>query len=214
MTGEVVPSGALPGPALDDEREPLLWQLNDAYIITQIRSGLMIVDQNAAHERILYEKAMQSLNDGFGLSQQLLFPHTHDLNPADYELLKELLPELKSLGFVIDLFSGRSLVIRGVPTDIRPGDEKSVLEEVLEQYKSYRDTLQLKRRELLARSIARRGAIRQNTRLSRKEMRALIDQLFSCEMPYAGPHGKPTMIQITMDELSKRFGRGGASSGL
>lgn len=211
--GQLLPSDALPGAGELKEREPLLWQLNDTYVLTQIRSGLMIVDQNAAHERILYETALQRLNDGFGLSQQLLFQHTHELAPADFELLKELLPELKSLGFDLEVFSGRTVVIRGVPTDIRPGDEKSVLEEVLEQYKTYRESLRLQRRELLARSMARRGAIRNHTRLSPKEMRGLIDQLFQCEAPFTSPSGRPTMIKITLEELRARFAGGGASRG-
>lgn len=186
--------------------ESLMWQVHDRYILTQIHSGLMILDQNAAHERILYERAMQSIRSGFGLSQQLLFPHTIDPSPADYELLRELAPDLRSLGFDLEYFSGRSVVVRGVPADIRTGDERSILEDVLEQYKTYRDTLRLKGRESLARSIARRSAIGPGKRLSPKEMRALIDQLFQCEMPYANPHGRPTLIKVSLEELEKRFG--------
>lgn len=187
--------------------DSLMWQMHDRYILTQIRSGLMILDQNAAHERILYERALQSIKNGFGLSQQLLFPHTIDLNPADYELLKELAPDLRSLGFDLEFFSGRSVAIRGVPADIRTGDERSILEDVLEQFKNYRDTLQLKPHDNLAKSIARRSAISPGKKLSPKEMRALIDQLFMCELPYASPHGHPTMIKISISELEKRFGR-------
>ena len=189
------------------EGEPLLWQLHNRYVLTQIRSGLMILDQHAAHERILYERALQSMKSGFGLSQQLLFPHTVDFSPAEYELLKELVPDLRSLGFDLELFSGRSAVVRGVPADIRPGDERRILDDILEQYKSYQSELQIKGRENLAKSIAHRSAIRTGARMSAKEMRMLIDQLFMCEMPYASPHGRPTMIKISIEELDKRFGR-------
>ncbi|MFW5973282.1 MAG: DNA mismatch repair endonuclease MutL [Bacteroidota bacterium] len=191
-------------PEKDDR---LLWQLHEKYILTQIRSGLMVLDQNAAHERILYERALQSMTNGLGLSQQLLFPHTIELSAADFELLKELLDDLRSLGFDIEVFSGRSVVIRGVPAEIRAGDERSMLRDIVEQYKAYRQTLQLKGKENLAKSIARRSAIRPGMRLSTAEMRALIDQLFDCEMPYACPMGRPTLIKIPIEELDKRFGR-------
>lgn len=191
------------------EGEPLLWQLHNRYVLTQIRSGLMIVDQHAAHERILYERALQSLHSGFGLSQQLLFPHTLDFNPADFELLKELLPDLRSLGFDVDVFSGRSVVVRGVPADIPAGDERRILDDILQQYRNYQSELQVKGRDNLAKSIAHRSAIKSGDKLTAKEMRTLIDQLFLCEMPYASPHGRPTIIKISIEELDKRFGRGG-----
>ncbi|RMH66131.1 MAG: DNA mismatch repair protein MutL, partial [Bacteroidetes bacterium] len=187
--------------------EALLWQLHGTYVLTQIHSGLIILDQNAAHERILYERALQAMQSGFGLSQQLLFPHTIDFSPADFELLKELMPDLRSLGFDLEFFSGRSVVVRGVPADVRPGDERAILEEILQQFKTHVDTLQIRGRENLARSIARRSAIAVGERLSPKEMRSLIDQLFQCEMPYAGPDGRPTLIRIPIEELNKRFGR-------
>ena len=205
---QLLASGAKPD--LDDDAvpdEPLLWQLHGRFILTQIRSGLMVMDQNAAHERILYEKALGSMDGGMGLSQQLLFPHTLDFSPADHELLGELLPDLRSLGFDVERFSGRSVVVRGVPADIRAGDERSILEHILEQFKTNRDRLQIKARDNLAKSIAQRSAIRPGARLTAKEMRGLIDQLFLCEMPYACPSGRPTMIKIPFEELDKRFGR-------
>src|SRR5690606_9105701 len=194
-----VEAGARPGAGPPDEA--LLWQLHDQYILPQIRSGLMIVDQNAAHERILYERALQTMQGGFGLSQQLLFPHTLDFSPGDFALLKDLLPDLRALGFDIELFSGRSVVVRGVPADIRAGDEQGVLEEILEQFKSNRERFQLRSRDNLAKSIARRSAIQPGARLSGKEMRTLIDQLFMCEMPYACPNGRPTLIKIPIEDL-------------
>ncbi|MFQ5572141.1 MAG: DNA mismatch repair endonuclease MutL [Rhodothermales bacterium] len=190
------------------EGEPLLWQLHNRYILTQIRSGLMILDQHAAHERILYERALQSMKSGFGMSQQLLFPYTIDFGPADFELLKELMPDLRSLGFDLEPFGGRSVVVRGVPTDIRPGDERRILDDILQQYKNYSTELQIKGRENLAKSIAHRSAVRSGAPMSTKEMRTLIDQLFMCEMPYASPHGRPTIIKISIEELDKRFARG------
>lgn len=205
-----IPSGIRPDQVEQDEGDDestLIWQLHDRYILTQLRTGLMVLDQNAAHQRILYEKALQTMQSGLGLSQQLLFPHTVDVSPADHELLKELVPDLRALGFDIEFFSGRSVAVRGVPADIRAGNERTILEEILEQFKENRDSFQLKARDNLARSTARRSAIPPGTRLKPNEMRALIDQLFLCEMPYVDPSGNPTIIKISLEELDKRFGR-------
>jgi DNA mismatch repair protein MutL len=167
----------------------------------------MIVDQNAAHERVLYERAIHNMVTGLGLSQQLLFPQTVDFSPADFETLKELFPDLRALGFDVEVFGGRSIVVRGVPADIRSGDERTVLEDVIAQYKLNRERLKVSGRDNLAKSVARRSAIRPGTRLSPKEMRSLIDQLFACEMPYACPQGRPTILKISMEELDKRFSK-------
>ena len=189
------------------DKEALLWQLHGKYILTQVRSGMMIIDQNAAHERVLYEKALHSLESGFGLSQQLLFPHTIEFNPAEFELIQELLPNLKALGFEIEMFGGTSVIVRGVPNEIRVGDERKILEEILEQFRSNREDLKLKARDNLAKSMARRGAVQSGTALDIKEMRSLVDQLFQCETPYACPYGRPIIIKIGIDELDQRFGK-------
>ncbi len=185
----------------------LLWQLHDAYVLTQIRTGLVIVDQQAAHERILYEKALESLSDGFGLSQQLLFPRTLEFDAADFVLLQELIPDLRSLGFDLEQFGGRSIMLRGVPADMVAGDERSVLDEVLEQYKHFEVVEQLTGHENLARSIARKSAVKPGKRLSHREMRALIDQLFLCSTPYSSPGGRPTIVKLSVDELRERFNK-------
>jgi len=187
----------------------LLWQLHDSYVLTQIRSGLVIIDQQAAHERVLYEKAIASLSGGFGLSQQLLFPRTIEFDAADFALIESLIPDLRSLGFDLDKFGGRSIMLRGVPADMVAGDERSVLDEVLEQYKHFEEVDRLSGHENLARSIARKSAVKPGKKLSVTEMRALIDQLFHCELPYESPGGKPTIIQLSVSELRERFGRSG-----
>lgn len=207
----LLPSAATPDAGAEeapDTDQGLLWQLHDRYILTQIRSGLMMVDQNAAHERVLYERSLAAMQSGFGLSQQMLFSPTVHLSAGDFELVKELLPDLKALGFDLQMLSGHSVMVRGVPADIGTGDETSIIEDVLEQVKQNRDQLKLRGRENLARSVARRSAIPPGKSLSEKEMRALIDLLFTCEMPYTCPDGRPTMVKISIEELDRRFGRG------
>ncbi len=190
-----------------DARSPaqLLWQLHGAYILTQIRSGLVIIDQQAAHERVLYEQSRNTLVEGMGMSQQLLFPQTLTLSPSELALLEELMPDLQRLGFEIEPFGGRSILVRGVPADIRAGDEKSILGDVLDAYVA-QDNLD-DRRERLARAIARKSAVKAGVPLNEKEMRALIDQLFQCDDPFTSPTGRPTIIKLSVDELRERFER-------
>lgn len=191
-------------PDLDEDETPL-WQLHERYILTQIHSGLMVVDQTAAHERILYERALASMENGFGLSQQLLFPHRVTLNPADHELVQELLPHLRALGFDVSLEQQDTVEIRGVPTDIRPGDEETILGDVIEQYRAGGSTDEAPARKRLARSMAQRSAIPAGTRLSMKAMRGLINELFQCTDPLRSPRGDRTIIRIAMDDLAHRF---------
>jgi len=156
---------------------------------------------------VLYEKALGALEDGFGLSQQLLFPRTIEFSASDLELLKELLPDLRSLGFDVEPFGGRSVVVRGVPADIRAGDEHSVLDELVDQYLVFERIEHLEGRENLARSVARKSAVKSGTRLGNTEMRSLIDQLFQCARPYLNPGGRPTIVKLSVEELRRRFER-------
>ena len=205
-----VPAGAMARPtgqAGGLGEEGLLWQLHDTYILTQILSGLVIIDQQMAHERILYEQAKDCLKDGFGLSQQLLFPRTIEFSASEFALLKDLMEDLAKLGFDIEPFGGNSVIVRGVPADISTGDERSVLDEIVDQYRAFERVEGLTGRENLARSMARRGAVRAGIKLSPKEMRSLIDQLFQCQTPYVSPDGRPTMIRLSGNELRERFDR-------
>ena len=190
----------------DADRRPV-WGLHDTYIVTPTDTGMMLVDQRAAHVRVLYEQNQERLREEQGNSQQLLFPHTVDLSPADADLLEELLPDLRALGFEIERMSGRTVAVRGVPTDVPDGDEGGILEEILEQYTSAQDTVEDERRDRLARTMAQQSAVRRGQPLSEAERRSLLTDLFDCEMPYADPTGTPTMAKWSMEEIAKRFGR-------
>mgnify|MGYP006281607871 CR=1 FL=1 len=190
----------------DADRRPV-WGLHDTYIVTPTDTGMMLVDQRAAHVRVLYEQNQERLREEQGNSQQLLFPHTVDLSPADADLLEELLPDLRALGFEIERMSGRTVAVRGVPTDVPDGDEGGILEEILDQYTSAQDTVEDERRDRLARTMAQQSAVRRGQPLSEAERRSLLTDLFDCEMPYADPTGTPTMAKWSMEEIAKRFGR-------
>ncbi|MFP4228258.1 MAG: DNA mismatch repair endonuclease MutL [Salinivenus sp.] len=188
------------------ERQPV-WGLHDTYILTPTDTGLLMVDQRAAHVRVLYEDHLERLSEGQGPSQQLLFPHTVELDPSDSELLDDLLPDLRALGFEVERMSGRTVAVRGVPADVPDGDEAGILENLLEQYKTAQDAVADERREQLARTLAQQSAVRRGQPLSDDERRALLRDLFDCEMPYADPSGTPTLEKWSLEELADRFGR-------
>lgn len=190
-----------------DEPGPLLWQLHDKYILSQTKNGLMIVDQHVAHERVIYERALDRFQRGMRSSQQLLFPCTAVFSAADYSLIEETLPHLAGLGFDIKPFGKNTVMIEGVPTDVRPGHEQSILEEMLSLYKEFRRDAPTDVRDNLAKSFSCKSAVKAGDPLSEQEMRSLIDQLFATRMPYVCPHGRPVVLRIPIDELDRRFGR-------
>ena len=200
------PSELQPSVPQQTEVKPI-WQLHNKYILAQVRSGLMIIDQHVAHERVLYERAMTTFENAVPVSQQLLFPQTITLSAAEYASVKELLPYLGKLGFDMKLFGKNTIVIEGVPGDVRPGREHDILKEVLEQFKENEHSTKLGVKENIAASFACKAAVKAGDKLNNDEMNVLIDQLFATTMPYVCPHGRPVVIKIPIDELDKRFGR-------
>lgn len=185
--------------------ERQLFQIHNRYILSQIKSGFMLINQQAAHERILYERFLQQLDSHSGTSQQSLFPQTVTLNTGDFELLKELLPDIRNLGFDIREFGKNTVVVEGIPADLSNVAEHALLEHLLEGFKNNLTILKLDKRDNLARSLARNGAIKAGAKLSLEEMNLLIDQLFACQMPNLALNGKPVISTFTLNELAERF---------
>lgn len=181
------------------------FQLHQRYILSSIKSGMMLVDQQKAHERILYEHYLNALQEGSGPCQQLLFPENLDFSAADASLVSELREDIVAMGFDLRPFGKNSFILQGIPADLTEQEALPLLEGILEQYKNNQSELQLDRRENLARSLARQASIRPGQSLQTSEMQALIDNLFACEMPYSSPGGSPTLITLTLEELEKRF---------
>lgn len=184
-----------------------IWQLHNKYILTQIRSGLMIIDQHVAHERILYERALTRMNNAVPSSQQLLFPQTIQLPPGDHALAQDLLPYLGSIGFESKPFGRNTIVLEGVPPEVKAGTEAGILQEILDEYKNNQLRVKLDARDNIAKSFSCKAAIKAGDRLSEVEMRTLIDQLFATSMPYVCPHGRPVLIKLSLAELDRRFFR-------
>lgn len=195
-----------PADQVSDERVGL-WQIHNKYILSQIRSGIMIVDQHVAHERILYEQALRTMQIAMPMSQQLLFPLEMKTSPAEFALMRELRGNLTALGFEISLDRGERVQIHGVPNDVRPGQEAAILRELLDQFQEYQQMGMTDQREMIAASFACRGSIKAGDPLSQEEMLNLIEELFSTSMPYVCPHGRPIVIRIDLGELDRRFGR-------
>lgn len=185
-----------------------LFQLHRTFILSQIHSGFMLIDQQAAHERILYEQFLAQLESRQGMSQQSLFPQTIELDPGDAALLQELLPDIQSLGFKLREFGRHTFLVEGIPADLGTGvREKDIIEGLLEDLKNKQVKNTLDRREQLARSLARSASIKAGTELSPMEMAELIDRLFACESANISIQGKPVILTFTNQELFARFGR-------
>jgi len=200
----------LPGNGPEAKYAPVqkqLMQLHNKYIISQIKSGLMLIDQQAAHERILYERFIVHLEDRKGASQQSLFPQTVTLSPNDYELAKSLLDDIKSLGFEVREFGKNTLIIEGIPVDLGSNqiNETQLFEHLIEGFKNSQQELKLDKRDALARSMARNSAIKSGVVLGQEEMNMLIEQLFACKAPNFSIGGKPVIQTMTLLELDKKF---------
>ena len=185
--------------------ERQLFQIHGRFILSQIKSGFMLISQQQAHERVLYERFLQQLQNHSGISQQSLFPQSVTLNSSDFELLRELLPDVRALGFDIREFGKNTVVVEGIPADLNNVGEHELLEQLLEGFKNNLAILKLDKRDNLARSLARNAAIKAGTKLSLEEMNLLIDQLFACQMPNLALNGKPVITTFTLNELLERF---------
>ncbi len=184
----------------------IIYQLHNKYIISQISTGLLVVDQHAAHERVIYERTLKRFSEQGQSTQQLLFPLSLNLDPADFAVLEEIMSDLNQLGFSIKQFSGSTAVLDGVPVDLKAGRESTILTEIIEDYKRDND-LRLTPREKLCKTYACKAAVKAGDYLTVEEMGSLLDQLFEAEVPYVCPHGRPVLVKIPLLELDKKFGR-------
>ncbi len=200
-----------PAPALQHfpahHSTPKLTQLFNTYILVPAAQNFLLVHQQAAHERILYDRLAQSIAGRPIATQRSLFPATIELSPADAVLLQELLPDLSHMGYTIEPFGKTAFVIQGTPADVGSGNERQVLEKILEQYKHFNSELKLTKREMLLRSVAWQQAIKGGTALTESEMQGLVADLFACATPNATPSGRPTYTEFKKEALDKQFGR-------
>jgi DNA mismatch repair protein MutL len=187
--------------------EKTLFQIHARYVVKQVKSGMMIVDQQAAHERILFEKFLEQVKNKSAQSQQSLFPQTVSFQPSDFALVLEMEQEINSLGFRFEIFGKNTVVVNGVPAHVPAGREKELFEGLIEQFKIYQSELALPIRENLARALSKRASIKSGQRLAKEEMNALLDSLFNCITPNYTPDGKPTFFIFELSKIENYFNR-------
>ena len=184
-----------------------LWQVHNKYIMAQISSGVIVIDQHVAHERILFEQALKSFNNKLNRSsQQLLFPVSLELKPDDFSILLDILPSLQKLGFSMREFGKNTIVLEAVPSNIQRLSEEKIILEILDDYKKNNKVNNPVTHKVAA-SYACKAAIKAGEKLEIDEMQRLIDELFQTGNPYFCPHGRPIIVNLSLDELDKRFER-------
>ncbi|CAN5688435.1 DNA mismatch repair endonuclease MutL [soil metagenome] len=184
-----------------------LLQLHNTYIIAPTQSGFLLVHQQLAHERILYERYSAAVHGKKMATQQSLFPVKVELGAQDAALLHDLLPDLQSLGYLVEPFGHNAFVIQGTPADIQQGNEKHAIELLVEQFKHFSSEITFNKREKLIRCMARQQAIKTGQQLSQKEMSTLVEALFECTTANVTATGSPTYIEFKEDYLDRMFGR-------
>lgn len=183
-----------------------IWQIHKKYIVSEINSGLVIIDQHVAHERVLFEEALTAFESTSMASQTMLFPEELAFSPDDFDGLMDVLPYLEKIGFKIKKQDESTIRIEAIPSEMALGNERAVIREILDnflkerkQYSSFQ--------EGLAAMFACKAAIKAGDSLTREEMRELVNRLFATEHPYYCPHGRPIIVQMSLDELDGRFER-------
>ena len=188
------------------KKDAQVWQIHNKYLITEITSGILVIDQHVAHERILYEKVKKAFDSNPLPSQSTLFPKTMKFDPEDYTRLLDVVPYLEKIGYKMREFGNNSIIIEGVPSEVKLGDEEEVINDILDRYIEYKK-LGSSYIDYIAATYSCKAAIKAGDHLEMDERVNLIDNLFATENPYYCPHGRPIVVSIKTDELDKRFER-------
>jgi DNA mismatch repair protein MutL len=209
--GDAPPAAAQPAAANAELIGPaaLMWQVHNTYILAETRSGLILVDQHSAHERVLYEEIVRGFDRGEAASQRLLFPITLRLSPAEYAIVEQVRGVLERAGFEVEPFGGRAIIVHAVPNPHPYFDAERCLREMIAELTTGSPLVDSARtqHQRIALTMACKGAIKAGQKLTQREMTELFDRLFATELPYHDIHGRPTVIQLSITELHRRFGR-------
>ena len=184
----------------------IMWQVHDKYIISQINSGLVIIDQHVAHERVLFEDALLAFDSTPLSAQTLLFPEILEFSPDEYSVLLDILPYLEKLGFRMKENGQNKILLEAIPSDMGWGNENSVIRDIIDHYVANREKSS-SYVENLAASFACHAAVKAGDSLTIEEMQVLVNRLFATRHPYYCPHGRPIIVQLSLAELDQRFER-------
>jgi DNA mismatch repair protein MutL len=204
LTTQDLPTGQAGSP-LTTEIE--LTQLLNTYIVIPSVNGFLLIHQQSAHERVLYEQLKAAALGKPIATQRSMFPVTFELVPADTAILEEIMDDLQQLGYLIEPFGKNTYVIQGTPADTLQGNEKNIIDALLEQYKHFSNELKFSKREKLVRSLSKQQSIKTGIRLTEREMHQLVNNLFACEQPNTTPDGNPTYLEFKQEQLERMFGK-------
>jgi len=203
-----------PAPEAPDAETPkasdyrVIGVLGKLYVLLEAKEGLVLMDQHAAHERVLFEELRRRMESEGAPSQRLLAPLMVDLTPRDFDLVSRHLETLERLGFSAEPFGGNTLKLDALPSFLKRDDPEAFLQEVIRELRVASDRMSNLRlgEDLIATTVCR-AAVKANDTLKEPELRRLLEDLLACDMPYCCPHGRPTLIQIGYAELERKFGR-------
>jgi DNA mismatch repair protein MutL len=181
------------------------YQVHNKYIVSSIKSGIVYIHQNLAHQRILYEEFLENITVKDASSQQLLFPVEINFNKTDITLIKEIKEDLENIGFLFDSILEDTIVIKGIPVTINESQISSIIEQLLEDIKNDVPDASFSQLDVMAKSLARSLAIKTGTKISLKEQEEIVNKLFNCKQPDLSPFGKTTFVTINIDEIDKKF---------
>jgi DNA mismatch repair protein MutL len=190
----------------DKESVSKTHQVHRKYIVSTIKSSVIFIHQNLAHQRILYEEYLENITVKDAMSQQLLFPLEINFSKDDILLIKEIESDLESAGFLFDKIKDETIVVKGIPTTINESQVTIIMEQLLEDIKNEIPETSFSQLDIMAKSLAKSMAIKTGTQLTPAEQEDIVGRLFSCKEPNHSPYGKPTFISMDINEIDKKFG--------
>ena len=181
------------------------YQIHNKYIVSSIKSGIVYINQNLAHQRILYEEFLENITVKEAMSQQLLFPLEISFNKSDIELIKNIKEDLENIGFLFDSILSDTIIVKGMPVTIVESQITIIIEQLLEDIKNDIPDTSFSQLDIMSKSLAKSLAIKTGSKLDLKEQEELVNKLFSCKQPDLSPFGKTTFVTINIDEIDKKF---------
>ncbi|MCF6213870.1 MAG: DNA mismatch repair endonuclease MutL [Flavobacteriaceae bacterium] len=189
----------------DKTNAQVCMQIRNTYILSAIKSGLVLIDQNLAHQRILYEDFLTKITLEESASQQLLFPLNLGFNKQDVQLIKRLISDFESIGFKITFKKEDEIVVKGMPITVKESQVQSLIESLLDAIQNQTKDSNYSQSDCISKSLARSLAIKKGISLSTKEQEELLNNLFSCKEPSVSPQGKATFITLSLEDIEKKF---------
>ncbi|QHI39007.1 DNA mismatch repair protein MutL [Kordia antarctica] len=189
----------------DETRETLTYQLHRKYLVSSIKSGIVVIDQHRAHQRVLYEQLLKNITVSEAVSQQLLFPVTFSFSTSEIALLKEVKESLENIGFMFSKITDDTIELSGIPSNISESELQIIIEQMLNDFQGEIPDTGFSQTDVLVKSLAKSMAIRTGKKLEVEEQQALVNNLFACKEPTVSPFQKTIFITLSVDDLDKKF---------